>query len=111
MPKLNKAHRATANRVARRYGGTPQVNGHCDLQTPQGLVGIETGATVGRRVRLLEKEHTGPAFVAVTNRESLSDALRAAAGSRIGVMDPQGNIVKPAEAAEPLCPASHGTER
>lgn len=96
MLKLNKAHTATINRIARRYGVSIPPENRSELQTPHGLVEIETAATVGRRIRLLKK-HDGPVYVAVTNKEALSDALRAASGTRIGVMDPQGNIVKMAE--------------
>jgi hypothetical protein len=94
--KLNKAHTATINRIARRYGAAVPADNRCDLQTAHGFIGVETAATVGRRIRLLKKLD-GPAYIAVTNKEALCDALRAAQGSRIGVMDPQGNIVKMAE--------------
>jgi len=96
MRKFNKAHTATIHRIARRYGATIPPNNPCELQTPHGFVGVETAATIGRRVRAL-RQHHGPAYVAVTNKEALSDALRATQRSRIGVMDPQGNIVKMAE--------------
>jgi hypothetical protein len=33
-------------------------------------------------------------YVAVTNRESLDDALKQTEGTGIGVMDPQGEIVR-----------------
>jgi hypothetical protein len=95
MRRLNKAHTATLNRIARRYGVELKQDS-CDLHTPQGLIGVETAATVARRARKL-KSYTGRAYIAVTNREALSDALRATEGSGIGVMDPQGNIVKVAE--------------
>jgi hypothetical protein len=35
-------------------------------------------------------------FIAVTNRESLAEALRQTAGTGIGVMNPQGDIVREA---------------
>jgi hypothetical protein len=93
MRKYNKAHTATINRIARRFGVDAQVGNGSELLTPLGLIGVETGATVARRIRSLKK-HVGAAYIAVTNREALADALRAAEGSCIGVMDPQGNIVK-----------------
>jgi len=99
MPKYNKAHVATANRIARRYGVEMSPENNSELLTPDGLIRVETGATIARRVRSL-KRHDGPAYIAVTNREALGDALRAAHGSRVGVMDPQGNIVKRAETIE-----------
>lgn len=99
--KLNKSHTATINRIARRYGVAVRLDDRCEVHTRHGLVGIETAATVARRIRSLKK-HEGPAYVAVTNKEALIDALRATEGSRIGVMDPQGNIVKMAEGGDPV---------
>jgi hypothetical protein len=104
MQKLNKAHTATLNRIAHRYGATIRLEEGCHLQTPHGFVGVETAATVGRRIRDLKKRK-GPAYVAVTNKESLAETLRASRGSRIGVMDPQGNIVKLADAVD-IAPVS-----
>ncbi len=100
MLKLSKAHTATINRIARRYGVDVPFDHRSELRTPHGLIGVETAATVGRRIRSLKK-YEGPAYVAVTNKEALSDALRAARGSPIGVMDPQGNIVKLAQTESP----------
>jgi hypothetical protein len=92
---VNKAHTTTVNRLLRRYAGTMSPDGEVDIQTAIGLIEVETGATISDGVRNL-KQRPGPAFLAVTNREALAAALRAVRGSRVGVMDPQGTIIKPA---------------
>jgi len=96
MPHANKAHTATVNRIIRRYGGTTGYGQNIDIQSAEGLIEVETEATIGRGLRRLKKLG-GTAYVAVTNKEAIAEALRATRGSAIGVMDPQGNILKPAE--------------
>ena len=93
MPKTNKAHTATANRIARRYGGLVQGNGEPDVTTPDMTIEVTTAAALGRAIKLL-KEQSGQLYLAVTNQESVAEAVRATAGTPIGVMDPKGNIVK-----------------
>ena len=93
MSGQNKAHTATVRRVAERYGGTVNANGSPDITSEHLTVEVETSATLAQGIRDLEKVD-GPVFVAVTNREALDEALRRVKRSRVGVMDPQGEIVK-----------------
>jgi hypothetical protein len=97
MARVNKAHTATVNRLIRRYGGSSAWDLNADIRTAEGIIEVETEATISRGVRHL-KTFEGPVYLAVTNREALPEALRATNNSAIGVMDPQGNIVKPARA-------------
>ena len=90
----NKAHATTINRIVRRYHGKPGLELDVDVQTPDGIVEVETEATISSGIKHL-KRFSGPVYLAVTNKEALPEALRATDGSRIGVMDPQGNIVRP----------------
>ena len=91
--KGNKAHTATANRIAKRFGTTVSDDGQPDVQTPEVTIEIETSATIRDAVRRLSNTDR-PAFVAVTNKEALVDALRYAHGTTVGVMDSRGEIVK-----------------
>jgi hypothetical protein len=97
MTRVNKAHTATVNRIIRRYAGASAWDINVDIRTSEAIIEVETEATIHRGVRRL-KTFEGPVYLAVTNREALPEALRATNGSHIGVMDPQGNIVKPAQA-------------
>ena len=96
MTRGNKAHSTTVNRIVRRYSGKLGLDLRVDVEAPEGIIEVETEATIPRGIRHL-KTFRGPVFLAVTNKEALPAALRATNGSRIGVMDPQGNIVKPPE--------------
>ena len=93
MPAFNKAHTATANRVAQRYGGIFNPGDGVDIETDDLAIEVETSATVQDGVRRLNKRD-GRVYVAVTNKEGLPIALDAAEDSRVGVMDPHGNIVR-----------------
>lgn len=95
MVRDNKAHTTTVNRIVRRYSGKLGLELEFDVKTSKGIVAVETEATISRGIRQLKRFH-GPAYLAVTNKEALPEALRATDGSGIGVMDPQGNIVKQA---------------
>jgi hypothetical protein len=98
----NKAHTATANRIARRYGATVNGDGNPDILAPSVAIEVETSATLRGAIRRL-KNAAGPAFVAVTNKEAISDALRFAHGTTVGVMDPHGEIIR--QSQPPLEPA------
>ena len=55
MPRANKAHTATVNRIIRRYGGTTGYGQNIDIQSTEGLIEVETEATIGRGLRRLKK--------------------------------------------------------
>lgn len=95
MAKGNKAHTAVANRIAKRFATTVSDRSP-DIQTAGVTIEVETSATIRDAVRRL-KNADRPAFVAVTNKEAIADALRYAHGTSVGVMDPQGQIVRQAE--------------
>ena len=93
MSGQNKAHTATLRRVAERYGVPINSGGSPDLFSDKLTVEVETSATLAKGIKTLV-DIDGPVFVAVTNREALDDALRRASRTRVGVMSPQGEIVK-----------------
>jgi hypothetical protein len=96
MDRRNKAQVATVNRLLRRYGG--EYRDDSGLRAKKGLIAIETGATVATSVRRLMAAD-GARYLAVTNREVIPDALEAVNGYPIGVMDPQGRVIKTARRA------------
>jgi hypothetical protein len=91
--KQNKAHSATVNRLAQRFGVQPNRDDGADLRVQDMLIEVETTATLPDAVTRLS-QLPGRIFVAVTNRDGVRDALRLTQGTRIGVMDPQGNIIR-----------------
>jgi hypothetical protein len=95
----NKAHTAAVHRIATRYRGAVRqlsAGGHGgdnpDILLPDGRIDVETSATLADRIASL-KSVTGRRFVAVTNKESLAEAVRLATGTGIGVMDSHGEVV------------------
>ena len=101
MSVQNKAHTATVNRIAKRYQAVANPNGHPDIESDELTVEVETSATIAAGIkRLLNVE--GPVFVAVTNREGLDEALKRAHPTRVGVMNPQGEIVQQSDPPYPI---------
>jgi hypothetical protein len=89
----NKAHTATVRRLSERY---PVRGGHSfDLMGDGLIIEVETAATVADGVRKL-LDAGGRRFVAMTNQESLREALLVTRTTEIGVMSPRGDIVKDA---------------
>lgn len=94
----NKAHTAAVRRIARRYGaaspnGEPQVGP--DVVVGDMTIDVETSATLAAGIARLQ-DLTGQRFIAVTNKESLAEAIALTSGTGIGVMDAQGEIVRSA---------------
>jgi hypothetical protein len=90
----SKAHTTVVNRLLRRYQGQPHAVPPLDIQAGDLVIAVETSATLSESVpQLLALQ--GQRFIAVTNHESLQDALRLTADTPLGVMDAQGQIIKP----------------
>lgn len=92
---LNKAGRATFRRIARRYGAEMSEDGGRAIVLGALTIAVETSATLADGIAQLQSL-AGRRFVAVTNKESIAEALRLTDGTSLGVMDSQGNIVKDA---------------
>jgi hypothetical protein len=93
---MNKAHSAVVNRILARYQGTPANDGLLDIIAGDMLIAVETTKTLATAVAQI---HTlgGTRYVAVTNQESLAEALLLTAGTPVGVMNSKGDIVKAAD--------------
>ena len=93
MSRGNKAHTATANRIARRYNTAYNQNDGPDIECEDFTIEVETTATLDAAIRRLKKSDS-VVYIAVTNKEALQEALHLTKDLAIGVMDPQGDIVK-----------------
>lgn len=91
----NKAHSATIRRLAERFAATPGRQAGFDLVGPGVVIEVETSATLPAGVKRLQQAG-GRRYVAVTNNESLEDALRLTHETGIGVLSPRGEIVRDA---------------
>ncbi len=97
MTKANKAQRATSNRILKRYGGTVYESENVlQIRSDERLIDIATTASLGEALQRLRFSKQR-AYVAITNLEALAAALRITRSTKVGVMDPQGNIVREAE--------------
>ena len=94
MKTSSKAHTATANRIAALLGTDFNREDGPDIVTDEVVVEVETSATLADGVKRLKRLEP-PVYVAVTNKESIPEALRMTDHSHIGVMDPMGAIVRP----------------
>ena len=89
-----RSHKATANRIALRFGTQYEGGEGVDINTPWATIEVESPKTVADAPTQLQG-HRGPAYIAGTNKEAVEKALDVTEGTTIGVMDNQGNIVKP----------------
>lgn len=89
----SKAHAATVRRLTERYGVQPGER--FDLLGSDWVIEVETAATLAAGIQKLQQA-SGRRFVAMTNRESIEDALELTKATEIGVMSPRGDIVKEA---------------
>jgi hypothetical protein len=94
--RQTKAYTATVNRIARRYGIAPVAPGRFVVPQPHMVLRVETTATMVDATAELADER-GVCYLVMTNREGVREAIRTVAGTRVGVMDPYGEIIKPAE--------------
>jgi len=92
MSKQSK-HDRVARAIASKKGTEYNAGAGADIQTSRQVIEVETPRTVGDAGRQLQG-HRKPAYVAVTDKSAVRDALERYEGTSIGVMDPQGNIVK-----------------
>lgn len=88
----NKAHTATLNRIAQRYGVAPSPGAH-DIETDDFIIEVETSASIDDAVALL-RDQSVAVYIAVTNKEGVALAVQRVESTMIGVMDPQGNVIR-----------------
>lgn len=89
----NKAHTTVLNRLLARYHGAATPHNPIDVIAGDLRIAVETTATLSENLpQLLELD--GPVYIAVTNQESLAEALRLTADTKLGVMNSRGDIVK-----------------
>ena len=90
----SRSHKTTANRLAALYDAEYNRGRGADIKAKGVTIEVETPETVADAGRQLSG-HRGPVYVAGTNQKAVEQALDRYEDSTIGVMDNQGNIVKP----------------
>src|SRR5438067_6045101 len=89
----NKAHAAVVRRLIERYGVGGENSNGFDVHIDDLIIEVETTATLQGAVEKLRRA-SGRRFIAVTNREAISDALAVTGTTDIGVMDPWGEVLR-----------------
>ena len=86
-------HDQTASRLARKEGVQYNRGQGPDVVSPRRAIEVETTATAGDGLRQL-RGFRKPVYIAGVDPEATKAALEATRETTVGVMDPQGNIVK-----------------
>ena len=90
----SRSHKTTANRIAKKMN-TEYNNGKgVDIRSINATIEVETQETVADALGQL-RGHRGSVYIAGTNKEAVNKAMETTKGTTVGVMDNQGNIVKP----------------
>ncbi|MCH7667460.1 MAG: hypothetical protein IH936_16225 [Acidobacteria bacterium] len=90
----SRSHKTTANRLARRLGTDYHSDKGVDIVTDSVAIEVETEGNVSDGIRQLQG-HKKPVYIAGANQATVEEALEKTTGTTVGVMDSQGNIVKP----------------
>lgn len=94
MANESRSHATAANRIARRFGTEYNKGQGVDVRTANIAIEVETIDTVSDGPRQLQG-HRKPAYIAGSNRAAVDKAMVVTENTTIGVMDNQGNVVKP----------------
>ena len=90
----SRSHKTTANRIAKKMNTEYNDGKGVDIKSTNATIEVETPETVADALGQL-RGHRGPAYIAGTNKEAVNKAMETTKGTTVGVMDSQGNIVKP----------------
>ena len=86
-------HDQTASRLARKDGVRYNRGQGPDIVSPRRAIEVETTETARDGLRQL-RGFRKPVYIAGADPEATEAALEATRNTTVGVMDPQGNIVK-----------------
>lgn len=90
----SRSHKTTANRITKKMNTEYNDGKGVDIRSKKATIEIETPETVADALGQLQG-HRGPVYIAGTNKEAVNKAMETTKGTTVGVMDNQGNIVKP----------------
>jgi hypothetical protein len=86
-------HDKVAKQFAKREGTEYNKGPGADIQSPRRAIEIETPDTLGDAGRQL-RGYKKPVYVVPTETKAVPDAVKRYKGTQIGVMNPQGKILK-----------------
>ncbi|MFH1375687.1 MAG: hypothetical protein ABIH35_03395 [Patescibacteria group bacterium] len=89
----SRSHKTTANRIAEKLNSEYNSGKGVDINSPRMAVDVETEGTVSDGIGQLQG-FKKPVYIAAANQATLKEALEKTEGTTVGVMSPQGEIVK-----------------
>lgn len=90
----SRSHDTAANKIAKLLGTTYSGGPGVDINTPSMAIEVETPGSIYDGIRQLQGFRK-PVYIAGANQEAVKEALKATEGTTIGVMDRNGNILRP----------------
>lgn len=91
---MGTKHDEVARRIAKKMGADYNQGKGADVKAKKAAVEVETEDTVNDAKRQLQG-HKKPVYIAGTDDKAVQKAKDATKDTTIGVMDADGNIVKP----------------
>lgn len=89
----SRSHKIVAKRIAKKLKTDYNSKKGIDINTPKIAVEVETQGLVSEGIRQLQG-YKKPSYIAAANQETLKEALEKTKRTTIGVMNPQGDIIK-----------------
>ena len=90
---MGSRHDEVAKGIAAKVGGDYNRGKGVDIVTTKVAIEVETETTIpDAKVQL--QGHRKPSYIAVTTKRAVEKAVEATRGTAIGVIDPQGKVVK-----------------
>ena len=88
------AHERVAKKLAKKYGAEYPPRAGVDVVTNNIAIEVETLGGVKQGIQQLQG-HKKRAYIAGVNKATVQEAMAATEGTTIGVIDKDGNVVKP----------------
>lgn len=93
MTAETRDHNRVAVNIARRYGVRFNTRSNPDIETHDRVIEVESAATVAEGFQRL-RNFRKPVYIAGIDIDAIAAACRATIGTTVGVMAPDGQIVK-----------------
>ena len=93
MTSETRGHNRVAMNIARRYGARFNTRSNPDIETPDRVIEVESAATVAEGFQRL-RNFRKPVYIAGADVDAVTAACKATIGTTVGVMTPDGKIVK-----------------
>ena len=90
---MGSRHDDEAKGIAKKVRGKYNPRKGVDIVTKKSAIEVETDSTINDAKRQLQG-HGKPSYIAVTNKRAVAKAVEATKGTTIGVMGPDGKVVK-----------------